>query len=258
MTDAVQRTDRGRQYSPIAQDAEVERLTVASAGCSPFDVLELPYMAREFDVRSRSRALSRLVHPDKCRHARATDAFQVIAAARDELLNSDLRLAAVDVYYSALLKCPGHEALRVGEPPEGALRSAIRAEILRIKMPRAELRRSWLFGSRDAPLSAALRLENREKPKYAGWRVVLTGHSQGASIAALLAVCLRHELEFPLDAPGSDSAAAAAAPVAPAAPSSSHSCVQPPERLPHVPIYALCYAAPRMVCEQLQQVCAER
>lgn len=67
-------------------DSQVERLTSKMFG-SAYEVLLLGHDADEKAIRNQYRRLSALVHPDKCRHARAGEAFHVLKKAMDDLLD---------------------------------------------------------------------------------------------------------------------------------------------------------------------------
>jgi DnaJ family protein C protein 8 len=45
---------------------------------NPYDILEVGPEANETEIRKRFRMLSLLVHPDKCKHERAADAFHLL------------------------------------------------------------------------------------------------------------------------------------------------------------------------------------
>ena len=79
---------------PASQGAKLPKLTgtaeehvirlTSQVHSSPFEVLLLEVDATEEDMKKRFRALSLLVHPDKCNHPKADEAFHVIQKAFQE------------------------------------------------------------------------------------------------------------------------------------------------------------------------------
>jgi len=45
---------------------------------NPYDILEVGAEASEEEIKKKFRMLSILVHPDKCRHEKASDAFHLL------------------------------------------------------------------------------------------------------------------------------------------------------------------------------------
>ncbi|CAM8927663.1 unnamed protein product [Rhodiola kirilowii] len=56
-----------------------------------FEYLNLPFDATLDDVKRQYRKLSLLVHPDKCKHPQAKDAFGALAKAQQLLLDTQER-----------------------------------------------------------------------------------------------------------------------------------------------------------------------
>ena len=56
---------------------------------NPYDILELGPEASEVEMKRKYRMLSILIHPDKNKHERAADAFQLIDKAYKTLLDVD-------------------------------------------------------------------------------------------------------------------------------------------------------------------------
>lgn len=78
-------------------DAQVERITGphhAWLNLNPFHVLHLPHTVTEEDIKGRYKRMSALVHPDKCGHERANEAFQEVKKAYDTLLEPNKRRIA--------------------------------------------------------------------------------------------------------------------------------------------------------------------
>jgi DnaJ family protein C protein 8 len=137
--EAIARVSTGREYelkgeAAAAQsaavaaadlgdgEAQAERLTGAHhawLNLNPFEVLQLPHTVTEDDIKGRYRRISALVHPDKCAHARANDAFQAVKAAYDALLEPNKRRIAAGMVDNA-----AKEAGRERRAREAKLRAA--------------------------------------------------------------------------------------------------------------------------------------
>ena len=120
--EAIARVSTGREYelegeaaaaqsaAVLAADlgdgaAQVERLTGphhAWLNLNPFGVLSLPHSVTEDDIKGRYRRISALVHPDKCDHPRASDAFQEVKKAYDALQDPNKRRIAAGLIHVTL------------------------------------------------------------------------------------------------------------------------------------------------------------
>jgi len=58
---------------------------------NPYDILEVGAEASEEEIKKKFRMLSILVHPDKCRHERASDAFHLLEQAYKTLMDHEKR-----------------------------------------------------------------------------------------------------------------------------------------------------------------------
>lgn len=72
------------------REGEVNRI-LGAFKLNPYEQLNLHHDATPEDVRRQYRKVSLMVHPDKCKHPRAKDAFEVIGAAQKELLDEEKR-----------------------------------------------------------------------------------------------------------------------------------------------------------------------
>lgn len=77
--------DRGKEVERIMDSLEGEK------GATGYDILNVPEEASLRDLRRRYYALSLLVHPDKCKHPRAQEAFNAVKKAKEELLDPNER-----------------------------------------------------------------------------------------------------------------------------------------------------------------------
>ncbi|KAJ3702916.1 hypothetical protein LUZ61_006621 [Rhynchospora tenuis] len=78
------------EVSEVERDNEVQRI-LGSFKLNPFEHLNLPFDASTDDVKKQYRKLSLLVHPDKCKHPQAKEAFGALAKAQQLLLDPQER-----------------------------------------------------------------------------------------------------------------------------------------------------------------------
>uniref|UniRef100_A0A3B0N059 Molecular chaperone, possible n=1 Tax=Theileria annulata TaxID=5874 RepID=A0A3B0N059_THEAN len=76
------------------------RLTSQSFS-SPYQVLQLKPDATEDDIKRRYYKLSLLIHPDKCNHEKAPQAFQVLKDAYNDIRKVDIREKYKEIYEDA-------------------------------------------------------------------------------------------------------------------------------------------------------------
>lgn len=74
----------------VDRENQVNRI-LGAFKLNPFEALGLPFNSAPEDIRRQYRKVSLTVHPDKCTHPRAKDAFEIIGHAQKELLNEDKR-----------------------------------------------------------------------------------------------------------------------------------------------------------------------
>ena len=58
---------------------------------NPYDILELTQDATDVEIKKKFKMLSILIHPDKCKHERASDAFHIVEQANKTLMDVDKR-----------------------------------------------------------------------------------------------------------------------------------------------------------------------
>ncbi|KAI0303793.1 DnaJ-domain-containing protein [Multifurca ochricompacta] len=73
-----------REASAIQRELEVDRILDAFK-LNPYDILDLESSATAEDVKKKYRQLSLFIHPDKCPHPRAPEAFDILKKAENEL-----------------------------------------------------------------------------------------------------------------------------------------------------------------------------
>ncbi|KAG6789136.1 hypothetical protein POTOM_005226 [Populus tomentosa] len=78
------------EVSEVERDNEVTRI-LSCFKLNPFEYLNLPFEASPEDVKKQYRKLSLLVHPDKCKHPQAKEAFGALAKAQQLLLEEQER-----------------------------------------------------------------------------------------------------------------------------------------------------------------------
>ncbi|XP_068648104.1 J domain-containing protein spf31-like [Aristolochia californica] len=78
------------EVSEVERDNEVGRI-LSCFKLNAFEHLNLPFDAAPEDIRRQYRKLSLLVHPDKCKHPQAKEAFSALAKAQQLLLDPEER-----------------------------------------------------------------------------------------------------------------------------------------------------------------------
>ncbi|XP_021892657.1 dnaJ homolog subfamily C member 8 [Carica papaya] len=78
------------EVSEVERDNEVARI-LSCFKLNPFDYLNLPFDASPEDAKKQYRKLSLMVHPDKCKHPQAKEAFGALAKAQQLLLDQQER-----------------------------------------------------------------------------------------------------------------------------------------------------------------------
>ncbi|KAL6563700.1 hypothetical protein OROGR_002659 [Orobanche gracilis] len=78
------------EVSEVERDNEVNRI-LSCFKLNAFEYLNLPFDSHVDDVKKQYRKLSLLVHPDKCKHPQAKEAFGALAKAQQLLLNPQER-----------------------------------------------------------------------------------------------------------------------------------------------------------------------
>ena len=74
----------------IDRENEVNRI-LGAFKLNPYEMLGLKFTATDDDIKRAYRKVSLAVHPDKCSHPQAKDAFEIIGHAQKELLNEEKR-----------------------------------------------------------------------------------------------------------------------------------------------------------------------
>ena len=78
------------ESNKFTSDFQLNRL-LNTAFVNPYDILDLPQEASDAEIKKRFKQLSILVHPDKCKHEKASDAFHILEQAYKTLLDHDKR-----------------------------------------------------------------------------------------------------------------------------------------------------------------------
>ena len=79
-----------REDNHYTQEFQLDKL-LNNTFVNPFDILEVGHEASEAEIKKKFRMLSVLVHPDKCKHERASDAFHLLEQAYKTLMDADKR-----------------------------------------------------------------------------------------------------------------------------------------------------------------------
>ena len=72
----------------VDRDNEVNRI-LGAFKLNPFEQLGINFDCTMEDIRRQYRKVSLMVHPDKCKHPRATDAFEVLGNANKSLSDEE-------------------------------------------------------------------------------------------------------------------------------------------------------------------------
>ena len=193
-------------------DSQVERLT-SKMFASAFDVLLLGHDADEKTIRNQYRKLSTLVHPDKCKHPKANEAFHILKKALDDLMDPNYQ----DKYKELMpvarkrvferRKAANPERMKRGEDPlelEGAdfdrevleeCEAFLKHEaeemeyadrVRRSNEERLEEARKRRIIERDAERNRQKQWERTREQRVAGWRNfqdnVSTGHVKTSTV----------------------------------------------------------------------------
>jgi DnaJ family protein C protein 8 len=78
------------EVSDVERDNEVMRL-LSCFKLNPYEHLNLPFDSSVEEVKRQYRKISLLIHPDKCKHPNAKDAFSALAKAQQLLLDPSER-----------------------------------------------------------------------------------------------------------------------------------------------------------------------
>ncbi|KAJ7650189.1 DnaJ domain-containing protein [Roridomyces roridus] len=73
-----------REASALQREMEVERIFKAFK-LNPYDILDIDESSTNEEIKKRYKQLSLFIHPDKCSHARAPEAFDILKKAEAEL-----------------------------------------------------------------------------------------------------------------------------------------------------------------------------
>jgi len=73
-----------REASAFQREVEVERILKAFK-LNAYDILDIDEAATAEEIKRKYRQISLFIHPDKCPHARAPEAFDILKKAESEL-----------------------------------------------------------------------------------------------------------------------------------------------------------------------------
>ena len=195
-------------------ESQVERLT-SRVFSSAYDIMMLGPDADEKTIKAQYRKLSALVHPDKCKHPKANEAFLVVKKAHDDLMDPNyhdkykdiLPIARKTVYERRKAENP--DRMKRGEDPlelegsdfnaavieecEAMLRheaeeAAYAERVRKSNEERLEQSRKRRIEERNAVRKQQKQWENTRELRVAGWRAfqdnVQQGHVKTATIGA--------------------------------------------------------------------------
>ncbi|KZV97478.1 chaperone regulator [Exidia glandulosa HHB12029] len=79
-----------REATAFQRESEVERI-FAAFKLNPYEILDLDQVSTPEEIKKQYRKLSLFIHPDKCSHARAPEAFDLLKKAEQELSDENKR-----------------------------------------------------------------------------------------------------------------------------------------------------------------------
>ncbi|PPQ72605.1 hypothetical protein CVT26_004079 [Gymnopilus dilepis] len=79
-----------REASAFQREVEVERILKAFK-LNAYDILDIDEQATAEEIKKKYRQLSLFIHPDKCSHPRAPEAFDILKKAESELSDTAKR-----------------------------------------------------------------------------------------------------------------------------------------------------------------------
>ncbi|KIY43986.1 DnaJ-domain-containing protein [Fistulina hepatica ATCC 64428] len=91
-----------REASAFQREFEVDRILKAFK-LNPYDILDISESCTADDIKKRYRQLSLFIHPDKCPHPRAPEAFDIVKKAESELSDKAKREELDAVIHQARL-----------------------------------------------------------------------------------------------------------------------------------------------------------
>ena len=77
-----------QEVREVDRDNEVNRI-LGAFQLNPFEQMGLRFDSTQEEVKRQYRKVSLLIHPDKCKHPKATSAFEVLGHANSQLANED-------------------------------------------------------------------------------------------------------------------------------------------------------------------------
>ncbi|GJN08398.1 hypothetical protein PR202_ga26311 [Eleusine coracana subsp. coracana] len=93
-----------KSFLAEVSEAERDNEVIRILGCfklNPFEHLKLSFDSAPDEVKKQYRKLSLLVHPDKCKHPKAQEAFAALAKAQQLLLDPQERGYILDQVHAA-------------------------------------------------------------------------------------------------------------------------------------------------------------
>ncbi|KAF8813312.1 DnaJ-domain-containing protein [Phlegmacium glaucopus] len=91
-----------REASAFQREVEVDRILKAFK-LNPYDILDIQESATGEEIKRKYRQISLFIHPDKCPHERAPEAFDILKKAESELSDKDKREELDAVIHQARL-----------------------------------------------------------------------------------------------------------------------------------------------------------
>ncbi|ORZ07015.1 DnaJ-domain-containing protein [Lobosporangium transversale] len=190
------------EASAVQKDAEVERI-MACFKLDPYDILELDMNCVEKDIKMAYRRKSLMIHPDKVKHPKAQDAFDLLKKAEMDLMDPGKRSFLNSIIEEAKYEVKKAQPLNIA-PTDPFFTSPVYKSLVKQKtkdlLIEAELRKRKLIKKemeaegaearkQDEVISERKRKQEAQKvwedsrdDRVQGWRNFQAGKTAGGKI----------------------------------------------------------------------------
>ncbi|KAL9992533.1 putative DnaJ domain, Chaperone J-domain superfamily [Helianthus debilis subsp. tardiflorus] len=130
------------EVSEVERDNEVVRI-LSCFKLNAFEYLNLPFDSSPEDVKKQYRKLSLLVHPDKCKHPQAKEAFSALAKAQQLLLDPQEREYLVNQINAAREELRAKRKKQLKKDTASKLKSLVDEAQLKLKVREILTDQEW-------------------------------------------------------------------------------------------------------------------
>lgn len=136
------------EVSEVERDNEVNRVLTCFK-LNPFEHLNLPFDSQVEDVKKQYRKISLMIHPDKCKHPQAKEAFAALAKAQESVLNPEERSYLVSQFNAAKDELLHEQKKRLKKDNAAKLRSMVDEDKPKVSELTPEFREKWKMKVRE-------------------------------------------------------------------------------------------------------------